>query len=75
MISSHGTEGSDKSLLIARISNLNMWSEVLSGEEIVHMSYGCNMYRLGTLLSWQKVIDVTKGHLIRQATCLGMSSK
>ncbi|XP_031569117.1 uncharacterized protein LOC116303676 [Actinia tenebrosa] len=77
MLASSGTKGLDKNLLIARISSLSMWSKVLSGDEIVHMSYGCNLYRWDTLLSWNQVVYFTGRnftHLIHPSTCLGISS-
>lgn len=73
-----GPSQNSSNVPIAKITNVNIWKDVLRGEEIVEMSYGCSLRRhsLGTLVSWTLLQAIAViSQIAKPVTCLGSSGK
>ena len=60
----------DRSLIIGKLSSLNIWDSVLTQPEIRRLSIGCG-YEVGNLLRWHELFNLTSNlsARIQSATC------
>ena len=60
----------DRSLIIGKLSSLNIWDSVLTQPEIRRLSIGCG-YEVGNLLRWRELFNLASNvsTRIQSATC------
>ena len=58
----------DRSLIIGKLSSLNIWNSELTQPEIRRLSIGCG-YEVGNLLRWHELFNSSVSARIQSATC------
>ena len=57
-------EQKDRSLIIGKLSSLNIWNSVLTHPEIRRLSIGCG-YEVGNLLPWRELFNLVSDVSVR----------